>query len=108
MLAASLVIAGALAAAHVAFLIAGSPAAWDTVADTWAYNGALVMCGVTCLIRASLSRRMRGAWVAFGIGFLLGPAIVGLVASATTLSASLACVAAAALALAALGTAARA
>jgi two-component system, cell cycle response regulator len=69
-LAASLTLAAILAAAHVAFLVAGSPAAWDTAANTWAYNGALVMCGVTCLVRAAISRRLRGAWVAFGIGLL--------------------------------------
>jgi two-component system, cell cycle response regulator len=69
-LAAALTLAALLAAAHVAFLIAGSPPEWETAASTWAYNGALVLCGVTCLIRAGMSRKLRGAWTAFGIGLL--------------------------------------
>jgi hypothetical protein len=69
-LAAALSLAAICAAAHVAFLIAGSPPQWDAAANTWAYNGALVLSGVTCLIRAALSRKLRGAWVAFGVGLL--------------------------------------
>ena len=69
-LAAVLSLAALCAAGHVAFLIAGSPAAWDNLANLWLYNGALVLSGLACWIRSGLGRRLRVAWFALGAGLL--------------------------------------
>ena len=66
----ALALAAACAVAHVGFLIAGSPPAYDTLFDLWCYHGALVFSAIACLIRAAISPALRGAWAAFGLGLL--------------------------------------
>ena len=67
---AALALAAVCAAGHVGFLIAGSPPAYETLFDVWCYNGALVLSGLACLVRAAISPRLRVAWLAFGLGLL--------------------------------------
>lgn len=62
-----LALACAGVAAHTIYLLAGMPASWGPAIDT-VYNGTVFLCAVTCFLRASTSKRLRGAWVAFGLG----------------------------------------
>jgi two-component system, cell cycle response regulator len=66
----ALTLAAACAAAHVAFVAAGSPRAADELFDVWLYHGALIFSAAACLVRAAIGRRARLAWVAFGLGLL--------------------------------------
>ena len=50
------------------YIAADSPASLETLANVWTYNGVLLLCALTCLLRAFSSRELRGAWLAFGIG----------------------------------------
>jgi len=66
----ALAISGAGVLAHVAFLIAGSPPAFDALINDWVYNGSLVFAAATCLLRAAIFPRLRSAWAWFGVGLL--------------------------------------
>jgi diguanylate cyclase (GGDEF)-like protein len=70
-LATALALAFVSGAVHVVYLIAGSPPGWDTLANIWAYHGAIVFSGIACLARAGISKKVSGAWIAFGIGLLI-------------------------------------
>lgn len=54
--------------AHAIFLAAGSPPELDDAINVWTYNGVLFLCALTCFLRALMSRGLRGAWFAFGLG----------------------------------------
>ncbi len=52
------------------YLAAGKPAWLYDAAEIYAYNGAILLPGIACLVRASASRVLRGAWIALGVGLV--------------------------------------
>ena len=55
-------------AAHVGWILSGSPKELETLFDLWIYNGVLFLAGLLFFIRAFASPDLRGAWISFGLG----------------------------------------
>ena len=54
--------------AYAAYLAAGMPPALDWAVNNVVYNGSIFAAALACFARAVSTRRLRGAWIAFGLG----------------------------------------
>jgi two-component system cell cycle response regulator len=64
-----LVLVAAGTVAYAIWVLAGEPEGTASLSE-WVYNAAIAFAGLACLGRAAVTRELRGAWIAFGIGLL--------------------------------------